>query len=90
MSDKKLTEMPNIGKELEKKLIEIGIDSSDDLIKSGSISAWLKIRGKHPTACLNTLYALEGAIAGVKWQELPEDRKRRMKVVFETYEKQNN
>lgn len=61
----KLSEMINIGKKLEKELNAIGINSSDDLIKMGSIEAARKL-----DSCANQLFALEGAIQGVRWHEL--------------------
>ncbi len=38
----KLTSMMNIGKEMSKKLISIGIDSPEKLIETGSEQAFLK------------------------------------------------
>ena len=40
----KLSSLPNIGKETEKQLNEVGILSAEHLIKTGSKQAWLKIK----------------------------------------------
>ena len=43
---KKLTDLPNIGKELAKQLYSIGIISQQDLIDIGSVEALYKIKGE--------------------------------------------
>ena len=71
----KLSELPNIGKELEKKLESFGIRIPDELLEIGSIGALRKRRNKRDSGCLNMLYALEGAIQGIRWHDLPADVK---------------
>lgn len=67
-----LRELPNIGTTLEIRLKRVGIATAEDLIAVGSKEAWMRIKAIDSTACLNTLYALEGAINGVKWPNLSE------------------
>ena len=67
-----LRELPNIGTTLEIRLKRVGIATAEDLIALGSREAWMRIKAIDSTACLNTLYALEGAIHGVKWPNLSE------------------
>lgn len=67
-----LRQLPNIGTTLEIRLKRVGIATAEDLIAIGSKGAWTKIKAIDSTACLNTLYALEGAINGVKWPDLSE------------------
>lgn len=43
-----LTSMINIGKEMEKKLTSIGIDSSQKLIETGAKQAFLKLKEIYP------------------------------------------
>lgn len=60
---KSLTELPNIGKTLAVKLNAIGIDNDKELIAMGSENALIKIATiENSGACINMLYALEGAI----------------------------
>lgn len=68
----KLTDLPNIGETLAKNLNDVGIKSFEDLKKTGSIDALKKIRTKLDTGCLSMLYALEGAIRGIRWHDLPQ------------------
>lgn len=68
----KLSELPNIGKELERLLNEVNIYSSEDLVEVGSIEAVyrLKLNGN---ACYNKLYAIEGAIQNTRWHNLSKE-----------------
>ncbi len=75
----KLSELPNIGKELEKKLNSVGIQTQDELIQVGSIPALRRISDNCDAGCLNMLYALEGAIIGIRWHHLPGEIKKRLK-----------
>lgn len=79
----KLNNMPNIGSKLEKKLKEVGINSSEDLINLGSKEAFLRIRKLDNNACYNMLCALEGAIQGIRWHNLDPSTKEDMKLFIE-------
>jgi DNA transformation protein len=71
-----LTKLPNIGEVLAKKLHNVGVHSYDDLIDIGSVEATLRIVGSDPFGYYNMLYAIEGAIRGIRWHDIPkEDRK---------------
>ena len=61
-----LSKLPNIGKVVEKQLNDVGINTCEQLKKAGSMEAWLRIKDVDPSACINRLYALEGAIEGIK------------------------
>lgn len=74
-----LTSMKNIGKEMARKLTNIGIDSSEKLIETGAKQAFLKLKEKYPSVCLVHLYTLEGAIHNTQFNSLSEDRKKELK-----------
>lgn len=74
-----LTSMMNIGKEMENKLISVGIESSERLIEVGAKDAFLKIKQKYPNVCLVHLYALEGAIRDTEYNRLSENTKKELK-----------
>jgi DNA transformation protein and related proteins len=78
----KLSDLPNIGQELEKKLMRVGINSPGELRMEGSTSAFLKLSAIDPTACINSLYALEGAIQGLRWHELDHLKKTELSQFF--------
>lgn len=77
MSD--LMSMINIGKEMERKLKAVGIDTQEKLIETGSKEAFLKLRETYPNVCLVHLYVLEGAISNTEYNELPEEKKKELK-----------
>lgn len=79
----KLTNLPNIGKELEKQLNMVGINTYDNLVNCGSQEVWLKIKEIDPSACINRLMALEGAIQNIRWHDLPEKDKKYLKDFYE-------
>jgi DNA transformation protein len=70
-----LTELPNIGRTLAEKLVAVGITAPDELISTGSENAMIKIKTIDKEACINMLYALEGAIQGIRWHDLANSRK---------------
>ena len=75
-----LTNLSNIGKVLAEQLEAVGIHSYEELIDLGSIEALLKIKGKSGKGCYNMLYALEGAIQGIRWHNLSREDKDRLKA----------
>lgn len=75
----KLSDMPNIGQTLEKKLMSVGISDPEGLIELGSKEAFLRIRNIDDTACLNMLCALEGAVQGIRWHGLSPECKKDLK-----------
>jgi len=79
-----LRDVTNIGKELEGKLREVGIESYDELMVVGSEEAFKRIKAIDNTACFNMLCALEGAIQGVRWHSLTQETKDRLKKLYQT------
>lgn len=82
MNNKKLSDYPNIGKEIERQLNEVGITDIDQLKELGAEQVWLKIQTIDDSACINRLLGLEGAIRGIKKTLLPEDRKIELKEFY--------
>jgi DNA transformation protein len=78
-----LSKLPNIGEVLAEKLHSIGITNHDELASAGSIQIVLKIGGSDLSACYNMLYAIEGAIKGVRWHGLPKEDRRKLKEAFD-------
>ena len=74
-----LTSMMNIGKEIEKKLISVGIDSSEKLIEVGAKQAFMRLKERYPGVCLVHLYTIEGAIHNIEFNCLSEDKKKELK-----------
>lgn len=82
---KKLKELPNIGDTLQSKLESVGIDSEEKLRKIGSLDAFLRMRKKGVASCVNTLYALEGAIKNMRWHNLSWESRKYLKQELEKF-----
>ncbi len=80
-----LAKLPNIGSVVEQQLFEIGITTYQALKQVGSRQAWLHIKAIDDSACLHRLYALEGAIQGVKKTLLPLDVKADLKAFYDAH-----
>ena len=78
----KLTHLPNIGPVLAEKLNRIGITTFETLEEMGSVEAVFRIGVTDETACYNMLYALEGAIRGVRWHAIPKNDRENLKVQY--------
>ncbi len=74
-----LTSMRNIGKELERKLKIIGVNSAEDLKKLGSKETFFQLKQRFPEICLVHLYTLEGAITDTDFNKLSEETKKDLK-----------
>lgn len=84
MSGTELAKLPNIGKILAEKLIMAGITSEQELKIAGSENAIIKISTiENNEVCINMLYALEGAIQGIRWHDLDNDRKKELKEFYD-------
>lgn len=78
----KWSDLPNIGPKLAAELQQAGIDSPETLRALGAREAFLRLRAKDPTACLHRLYALEGAVEGVRKPDLAPDTKQALRDFF--------
>ena len=65
----KLTDLPNIGAVLAQR-------------ETGVMETFLRLREKDPGACLHELSALQGAVLGVRKQELPDQVKAGLRSFF--------
>ncbi|MGN1204310.1 MAG: TfoX/Sxy family protein [Lachnospiraceae bacterium] len=78
-----LSKLPNIGKTVEEQLIQVGINSADELKKVGAKEAWLRIQEIDKSACIHRLMALEGAIEGIKKTMLSDEVKADLKEFYQ-------
>ena len=75
--------LPNIGETLAKKLALADVTCYNDLVSLGSVEITLKIRDDvDPGACYNMLYAIEGAIRGVRWHAISKEERNQLKREF--------
>ena len=78
----KLEDLPNIGKVVAQLLIQVGIDDPIKLKEVGANEAWLKIQQLEESACIHRLYALEGAVEGIKKTQLDYETKAELKQFY--------
>lgn len=72
---KRLSDLPNIGKTMEKRLAAVGINDIETLMKTGSKEAFIKLRLLEGDTCFSSLCGLEGAIQGIRWHYLTNESK---------------
>lgn len=78
-----LCSLPNIGKTLADKLKNVGVNTPDILLSTGSENTFIKLKTVDSGACINMLYALEGAIQGIRWHDLDKNRMSELKEFFD-------
>jgi DNA transformation protein len=78
-----LATLPNIGRILAEKLKFIEIDTVEKLKSIGSENAFIRLKTIDDEACINSLYALEGAVQGIRWHDLDKCKKEELRVFFE-------
>ncbi len=74
-----LTALKNIGATTARRLLAVGVDSEDALRAMGPAETYRRIRASRPgetTPRCYYLYALEGALRGLHWNDIGEARKR--------------
>jgi DNA transformation protein and related proteins len=77
MSDEPTSSLPGIGPVTQGHLREAGIRTVSELKAIGSVEAYRRLKFMLPRqASLNALYALEAALRGCHWLDLPQDVKR--------------
>jgi DNA transformation protein and related proteins len=77
-----LEDLPNIGSTLAILLHQTGINSPEDLYKTGALQAFIRIRAIDQDACFSKLCAIEGAVEGIRWHNLSKEKKAELKHFF--------
>lgn len=75
---RKINALINIGPAIAKKLRKIGIKTVDDLYSLGTVETYRRLRKHYPKSPLPAqfyVFAIEGALLGIPWQNLPNDVK---------------
>ena len=70
--------MRNIGPKSAAWLRQVGLRTREELAEAGTVEAFMRVKraGFKPT--LNLLYAIEGALQDVHWQEVPDARRQEL------------
>lgn len=83
-----LTSLKNIGKEIERKLKTVGINSAEELKQIGSKNAFIRLKIHYPEVCLVHLYTLQGAVDDIEYNRLSENTKHELKEFSDASKKQ--
>ena len=76
MNEAPIDTLPGIGPVTQSRLEDAGIRTIGDLQSMGSVEAYRRLKFMLPRqVSLNALYALEAALRGCHWLDLPEDVK---------------
>lgn len=70
----------NIGPKSAAWLRQVGLRTEEDLRAIGALEAFMRVKRAGFKPSLNLLYALEGALMGCHWQEVPADRRSELLV----------
>lgn len=65
----------NIGPKSAAWLRQVGLRTEEDLRAIGALEAFMRVKRAGFKPSLNLLYALEGALMGCHWQEVPAERR---------------
>lgn len=79
-----LAELPNLGPRSAEMLAAAGIDSPAQLRRLGSVAAYLSVQRQGRRPSLNLLWALEGAICGLPWQQVAREHRTSLLLALES------
>ena len=81
-----LDRLTNLGPKSAQFLHNAGITSQEQLERLGSVRAYSMVKQIEPSASLNLLWALEGAISGLHWCEVAKEHRTSLLLALETHE----
>lgn len=71
----KLSHLKNIGEVSEKMLNSIDVFTKEDIDDLGPVTIYFILKSRGFDVSMNMVYALQGAIMDLHWNELPKDVK---------------
>lgn len=72
--------LKNIGPKTARALAAVGIEDETELRSVGPVGAWRRLKAANPQeTSLVGLYAIYGALAGIHWNDLPDELKASLK-----------
>ncbi|HOZ65514.1 MAG TPA: TfoX/Sxy family protein [Burkholderiaceae bacterium] len=77
--------LPNLGSKSSQFLQAAGIHSLDQLERLGAVAAYVQAKQANPSVTLNLLWALEGALTGLPWQQVAREQRTRLLMALELY-----
>jgi DNA transformation protein len=68
-------------------LATAGITSHQQLRALGAVAAYARVKRVAPKASLNLLWALEGALTGLAWQQVARDHRTSLLLALDAHER---
>jgi DNA transformation protein len=66
--------MQNLGKKSQEWLRAVGIETLEQVEELGVMESYLRVKAAFPRhVTRNLLWGLQGAVMGLKWDQIPED-----------------
>ena len=84
-----VADLPNLGPKSAALLEQIGIRTVAQLRQRGAVAAYATVRQKTPSASLNLLWAIEGALSGISWQVVAREHRTSLLLALEQFESGN-
>jgi DNA transformation protein and related proteins len=75
----RLRDLPNLGPASERMLTAAGIETPEELDRLGAVEAYRRALAAGAQPTLNLLYAIEAALLGLHWRDLPAERKQQLR-----------
>jgi len=80
-----LSDLPNVGKVLERNLRSVGVETPEELRDVGTEEVFIRIRTQVDSgACLHMLYGIQGAIDGIPDKFLSDDTRLKLKKFYKS------
>ncbi len=83
----RVSDLPNLGPRSEQMLAQAGITILAQLKELGAVPVYCRVKSAGAKASLNLLWALEGAILGMPWQEVARVHRTSLLLALEDYER---
>lgn len=83
-----IADLPGLGPKSQAMLADAGIRTVARLERLGSVRAYAQVKASGANASLNLLWALEGALTGVPWQQVARECRLSLLLALEAHERQ--
>lgn len=83
----RLSDLPNLGPKSQAMLERAGIHSVEQLRALGAVAAYERARRANHNVSLNLLWAIEGALTGLPWQEVAREHRASLLLALEDYQR---
>lgn len=80
-----LSDLPNLGPRSEAILRAAGIRTVEELRAVGAVAAYARAKASGAPVSLNLLWALEGALSGLPWQQVAKEHRTSLLLALDTH-----